>query len=78
MENIQEEIADIICEACQPIFRQLALTVEGGCEEIDLHSFLNPEIWHLQMVTVDGKAKIISREGAQALNLPRHGLKITD
>lgn len=78
IENIQEEIADIVCEACQPIFRQLAPMVEGGCEDMDLHSFLNPETCHLQLVTVDGKAKMISREGAQALKPPQHGLRITD
>lgn len=78
MENIQEEITDVVCEACQPIFRELAPMVEGGCEGIDLHSFLNPETFHLQLVTVDGMAKIISREGAQALTTPQYGLKIID
>lgn len=72
MEKVEEEVADIVCEACQPFFRQLAGAIEAACEETDLHSFLNPETFYLQLITVDGKAKMIRREGTQALTAPQY------
>ncbi|KAK5257375.1 hypothetical protein LTR16_000856 [Cryomyces antarcticus] len=78
MEIIQEEIADVVCEACQPVFQQLAPLVEGGSGQMNLQSFLNPETFLLQLVTMDGKAKIIRREGVQATTTSQYGLKTID
>ncbi|KAF1952752.1 hypothetical protein CC80DRAFT_495090 [Byssothecium circinans] len=79
MDAIHEEIGDIVCEACQPIFRQLAPVTDRGTQQVDLQTYMNPQITYLQLVIDAGKAKVVKRDdGAKSLSPPHYGSEITD
>ncbi|KAI9708960.1 MAG: hypothetical protein M1820_003654 [Bogoriella megaspora] len=78
MDDVQEEIADVVCEACQPVFRQLAPVTNTRPRQADLQTFLNPQTFYLQLVINDGNAKVTRRDRAEPLSTPHYGMKTTD
>jgi serine/threonine protein kinase len=59
---VQEEIADVVCETRLPTFKQLAPSLKISSSLIDLHSFLYPETFYFQLVTINGKLHIVERD----------------
>lgn len=78
MNDIEEEIAGIVCEACQPIFRRLAPAVDKGTKQADLQTFLNPQISYFQLAIVDGNAKLIQQDSIETISTPHYGWEIDD
>ena len=71
IDVIYEEISDLVASTCQPIFRELAPIIEDGPQKNDLHTFLNPDTFELQLVTLKGEAKVIERQTPTLPRMPR-------
>ncbi|CZS90903.1 uncharacterized protein RAG0_01781 [Rhynchosporium agropyri] len=57
-----EEIADVVCEAGIPEFEQLAPPNPQKSLPTDLSSFLYPESFYFQLVTIEGRAQIVRKD----------------
>jgi len=63
MDTTIEEISGFVATLCQPIFHEFASVMGDESQVLDLDSCLNPETYRLQLVTVDGKPKVIRCDG---------------
>ncbi len=54
-----EKISGFVATLCQPTFKEFASTIGDESQELDLDSCINPETYNLQLMTVDGKPKVI-------------------
>lgn len=63
-DEVMDEIADVVCEAGLPQFEQLAPPnptdrTKARTGLTDLYSFLHPETFYFQLVTIEGRAQIV-------------------
>lgn len=54
-----EEISGFVATLCQPTSKEFASTIGGESQLLDLDFYINPETNKLQLMTVDGKPKVI-------------------
>ncbi|MCJ1345380.1 hypothetical protein MMC31_003587 [Peltigera leucophlebia] len=56
LDTTIEEISGLVATLCQPIFKEFA---SDESQVLDLDSCINPETYKLQLMTIDGKPKVI-------------------
>lgn len=61
-EEVMEEIADVVCLAGLPHFSELAPPKPQRPLLADLYSFLHPESFYFQLVTINGRAQIVRQD----------------
>ena len=59
VDTTLEEISGFVATLCQPTFKEFASSIGDESYELDLDSCINPETYNLQLMTVDGKPKVI-------------------
>lgn len=59
VDIIIEEISGFVATLCQPIFKEFASATQDESKVLDLDSCINPETYKLQLMTIDGKPKVI-------------------
>ena len=75
MDDVIQEISSFVTILCQPTFRELAPVPGDQSSKLSLDAFLNPETFKLQVVTHDGKSKIIRREDIASSTFGLRGIK---
>ena len=63
-----ENVSGFVATLCQAIFRESASDVGNEPQALDLDSYLNPETFRLQVVTIDGKPQVIRCPGNAITN----------
>ncbi len=71
-----EEISGFVATLCQPILRESASIIRNESQVLDFDSYLNPETHKLQVVTVDGKPKVIKWNGNAITHSTFPGLQL--
>ncbi len=74
MDTAIEEISGLVATHCQSIFQEFASNIGDESQALDLDSCLNPETFRLQLVTVEGKPKIIRCNGNGTIHSTFPGL----
>lgn len=81
VDLVTGELSGELALLCQPLFRDMASVSEVDSHPQDLHALLNPQTIYLQMVTTNGKPKVIKRDGgspkpALPHRLPLNGIRL--
>ncbi|KAF2184529.1 hypothetical protein K469DRAFT_688549 [Zopfia rhizophila CBS 207.26] len=71
MDEVVQEISNLVAITCQPVFRELAPIIVDGPQTKDLHTFLNPRTFELQLVTLKEQAKVIKQQTTSVPKNPR-------
>lgn len=71
-----EEISGFVATLCQPMFQEFAPIIGDESQVLDLDSCLNPETYKLQLITIDGKPKVIRCNGNSIIHSMFSGLHV--
>lgn len=59
LDTTIEEISGLVATLCQRIFKEFASIIGDESQVLDLGSCINPETYKLQLITLNGKPKVI-------------------